>query len=235
MQPSPRSTRWSQRRMKEITRAFQSALEDPVIRGLWGCLAPFAAEAWEVPVEPLPGDLAEVQAARDALGDAANDKGAVVAALIAALRDRGPKELATVGDRLWPFIVAITESWFMGRTLLTPLSTGRLSPDNPLRRNPDGSLAFPEGWEQLPSKRRVQWLMEFDAFTTSLSPARPPGRRRTGPTSPSTRGRPRLPEDLALRVYELRERGRPPWHTIARQIYPGLVRDTCKNRSQEHC
>jgi hypothetical protein len=185
MTPSPRSTRWSQRRMKKITRAFQSALEDSVIRGLWGCLALFAAEAWQVPVEPLPGDMAAVQVARDALGDAANDKRAVVEALVRALLDRGPKDLATVVDRLWPFIVAITESWFTGRTLLAPLSTERLSADNPLRRDPDGSLAHPEDWAQIPSKRRMQWLMEYDAFTT-LSSARAPGRRRTSATAPST-------------------------------------------------
>jgi hypothetical protein len=190
-----------------------------VIRGLWGCLAPFATEAWQVPVEPLPGDMAAVQVARDALGDAANDKRAVVEALVRALLDRGPKDLATVVDRLWPFIVAITESWYTGRTLLAPLSTERLSPDNPLRRDPDGSLAHPEDWAQIPSKRRMQWLMEYDAFTT-LSSARAPERRRTSATAPSTGGRRRLPQDLALRVYELREERRQRWHVIAQQVYP---------------
>jgi hypothetical protein len=224
MQPSPRSTRWSQRRMKRIGRALQSALEDPVVSGLWGCLVLLVAEYLEVPVELTPEVAANTREAQEDLGAAAHDRWAVTEALIAALRNRGPKELATLGDQLLDWVLATIETGLTGRTMLTPLRIERLSPDNPLRCNPDGSLAFPDDWAQIPSKRRMQYLMEYDAYTTTLSPARAPGRRRTGPTPPPTGGRPPLSEDLALRVYELRETlfegKRRPWHVIAREVYP---------------
>jgi len=229
MPPSPRSTRWTQRRMKQLHKALHTALEDPVISGLWGCLTLLEAEYLQVPVELKPAVAANTREARDALGAHAERVPAVAGALIAALRDRGPRELATLGDQLLTWIVAMIEADLTGQTSLAPFRTEQLSPDNPLRCNPDGSPVFPENWRLFPSKQRTRWLMEYDAYITSLAPARPPGRRRTTATSPSTGGRRRLPEALALRVYELREElrdgKRRPWRVIAQQVYPDRDRE----------
>jgi hypothetical protein len=53
-QPFLRSTTWSKRRTQRITRALDSALEDPVVSGLWGCLVLLVAEYLQVPVELKP-------------------------------------------------------------------------------------------------------------------------------------------------------------------------------------